>query len=54
MLEALQLHGALETNKYFVVGLLDGIWDQGDPGKYMRGVLEVRTDHSKDHLSSPD
>ena len=47
LLEALQLHGSLETNKYFVVGLLDGIWDRGDPGKYMRGVLEVRTEHQR-------
>ena len=43
LLEALQLQGCLETKKYFVVGLLDGIWDRADPGKYMRGVLEVRT-----------
>lgn len=33
----------METNNYFVVGLLDGIWDKEDPGKYTVGYLENKS-----------
>ena len=34
----------MATNDYFVIGLWEGIWDQGDPGKYFRGFLQDKED----------
>ena len=40
LLSALQSEGLLEGGEYFVVGLWEGAWDQEDPSKYLRGLLE--------------
>ena len=32
------------TNDYFVIGLWEGIWDENDPGKYFRGLLQDKED----------
>ena len=35
-----QAEGLLENGEYFVVGLWEEAWDQEDPSKYLRGLLE--------------
>ena len=40
LLSTLQSEGLLEGGEYFVVGLWEGAWDQEDPSKYLRGLLE--------------
>ena len=45
LLSALQSEGLLEDGEYFVVGLWEGAWDQEDPSKYLRGLLEDKVDY---------
>ena len=44
LLSALQDEGLLEGGEYFVVGLWQGAWDQEDPSKYLRGLLEDKVE----------